>query len=200
MLGWSSPSTGPTVLVSAWLRSEMIILHHPCTTAVDVVEYCAVHMCRIRCTCLAELTRASPHRVLIGTVALDRMGKHLLVAQHHFRHPGAPRSACCMVPSRLRLPLRRKASRSQAMATGASPASVTASPVPLCCVGVRTEAARHRSCHPLPPVRRGGSAPRGPLADRWQRGWWPLTANEALATRAGPSHGLVGPVPLRCGG
>ena len=150
------------------------------------------------CTCLALPTRAGPYRVLISAVALYRIEKRLLVAQHHFRHPGAPRSACCTVQSRPRLPLQRKASTSQARPTGACSSSDAASPVPLCCVDVRSEASAApllspsttRSPRPMSAV----GPTRRSLAMRLA-----ASNSEALATRAGPSSKLLGPVPLCCG-
>ena len=148
---------------------------------------------------LAQPTRAGPYRVLIGTVALYRIEKRLLVAQHHFRHRAAPRSACCTVQSRPRLPLQRTASRSQARPTGASPSSTEASPVSAaCCVVVRSEVSvapllspsTARSPRPMSamgPTRRS-------LATRLA-----ASNSEALATRAGPSSELLDPVPLCCG-
>ena len=50
-----------------------------------------VHLCRTGRSCLAKLTRAGPHRLLNGAVALFRMGKRFPVVEHHFRQPGAPR-------------------------------------------------------------------------------------------------------------
>ena len=50
-----------------------------------------VHMCRTSCTCCAKLRRAGPDYLLIGTVALFRMGKRVPVVEHHFCQHGAPR-------------------------------------------------------------------------------------------------------------
>ena len=48
-------------------------------------------MCRTRCTTFAKLTGAGSDHLLMGTVALFRMGKRLPVVEHHFCQPGAPR-------------------------------------------------------------------------------------------------------------
>ena len=50
-----------------------------------------VHYIKAASTGCAKRTGAGPDHLLIGTVALFRMGKRVPVAQHHFRHPGAPR-------------------------------------------------------------------------------------------------------------
>ena len=65
-------------------------------------------MCRARCTCFAKLTGAGPDHPLIGTVALFRMGKRVPVAEHHFRHPGAPRCGRGRHPALFRLLARRQ--------------------------------------------------------------------------------------------
>jgi len=50
-----------------------------------------VHYVKAASTGCAKRTGAGPDHLLIGTVALFRMGKRVPVAEHHFRHPGAPR-------------------------------------------------------------------------------------------------------------
>ena len=134
-----------------------------------------------------------------GTVALYRMEKHFLVAQHYFRQPGAPRSACCTVESRPRLPLQRKAAKPQARPPGFSPAHGLAEAVPLCRVDVRSGV----SAAPfLSPSTTRSPRPIG-VTGRIRRSLAMLRTaanSRALVARAGPSYGLVGPVPLCCGG
>ena len=62
-----------------------------CSTGIDDVEKRMVHYVKAASTGCAKLTGAGPDHLLIGTVALFRMGKRVPVAEHHFRHPGAPR-------------------------------------------------------------------------------------------------------------
>lgn len=140
-----------------------------CSTGLDDAEQRLQHKCRTPSTSFLRLTRAGPHRLLIRTVALFRMAKRVPVAQHHFRHPCAPRHAVWPVPTRRRLPLRQSSSRMQALLTGVARAHAPAGPVLLCSAGVLAVMIRHRSCHGLPPMHSGRSAPRGAP--------WALTAS-----------------------
>ena len=135
---------------------------------------------------------------MIGTVALFRMAKRVPVAQHHFRHPCAPRCAVWPGATRRRLPWRRKAAEVRALRTGAARAHDLAGTVLLCCAGVREVIVQHRFCHPLPPSY---GRPIG-ATGRSRRALHRLSAatkRSALLNRAGPGFWLVGPVPL-CGG
>ena len=140
-----------------------------CSTGLDDAEQRLQHKCRTPSTSFLRLTRAGPHRLLIGTVALFHAEKRVAVAQHHFRHPCAPRHAVWPVPTRRRLPLQQSSSRMQALLTGVARAHAPAGPVLLCSAGVLAVMIRHRSCHGLPPMHSGRSAPRGAP--------WALTAS-----------------------
>ena len=66
-----------------------------------------VHYVKAASSGCAKLTGAGPDHLLIGTVALFRMGKRVPVAEHHFRHPGAPRCGQGRHPALFRLLARR---------------------------------------------------------------------------------------------
>ena len=61
-----------------------------CSAGIDDAEKRTVHYIKAASTGGAKRTGAGPDHLLIGTVALFRMGKRVPVAEHHFRHPGAP--------------------------------------------------------------------------------------------------------------
>ena len=66
-----------------------------------------MHYIKTASTGCAKRTGAGLDHLLIGTVALSRMGKHVPVAEHHFRHPGAPRCGQGRHPALFRLLARR---------------------------------------------------------------------------------------------
>ena len=88
-----------------------------CSTGVDDVERRMVHYVKAASTGCAKLTGAGPDHLLIGTVALFRMEKRVTVAEHHFRHPCAPR-----------WPVRRLARRDPPTAAVAEDARQSVSP------------------------------------------------------------------------
>ena len=78
-----------------------------CSAGIDDVEQRMVHYVKAASTGCAKRTGAGPDHLLIGTVALFRMGKRVPVAEHHFRHPGAPRCGQGRHPALFRLLARR---------------------------------------------------------------------------------------------
>ena len=61
-------------------------------------------MCRTSCTTFAKLTGAGSDHLLMGTVALFRMGKRVPVVEHHFCQHGAPRCGHGRGPAEGRVP------------------------------------------------------------------------------------------------
>ena len=58
-----------------------------CSTGIDDVEKRMVHYVKAASTGCTKRTGAGPDHLLIGTVALFRMGKRVPAAEHHFRQP-----------------------------------------------------------------------------------------------------------------
>ena len=67
-----------------------------------------MHSVKAASTGCSKLTGAGPDHLLIGTVALFRMGKRVPAAEHHFRHPGAPRCGQGRHPALFRLLAQRQ--------------------------------------------------------------------------------------------
>ena len=132
-------SAGRVSLTAAlyWSQISPAPQSSSCSTGLDDAEQRLQHKCRTPRTSFLRLTRAGPHRLLIRTVALFRMAKRVPVAQHHFRHPCAPRCAVWPDATRRRLPWRRTAAKVRALRTGAARAHALAGPVLLCSAGVR---------------------------------------------------------------
>ena len=148
-----------------------------------------------------QLRRVGPEHLLNGTVALDRMQKRFVAAQHHFRHPCGPRCGNDLVYI-ISIGYRCRASRSQGEICSAESVWLTVRPgraVGCCFKKDRPVAARHAFGHRLPPSRcvpMGGTdlSRRGLASSRT------ASTSEALLTRAVPRHALIGLVPLCCGG
>ena len=146
-----------------------------------------------------QLRRVGPEHLLNGTVALDRIQKRFVAAQHHFRHPCGPRCGNDLVIALHRLPMPRFAFTRRDLLTRVGLAHGPARTVGCCFKKDRPVAARHAFGHRLPPSRcvpMGGTdlSRRGLARSRT------ASTSEALLTRAAPRHALMGLVPLCCGG
>ena len=127
-----------------------------------------------------QLRRVSTEHLLNGTVALDRMQKRFVAAQHHFRHPCAPRCGNDLVLALHRLPMSRFAFTRQDLLTRLGLARGTARLVACCIKEDRPVAVRLAFGHRPPPSRCVRWAAQGAHAEGCRDRERPLEAKPCL--------------------